>query len=136
MCLIVFITVPASVRQIRAHAGELATVPAIAPVRSPPVEVNAQQLIAPEAVEAIPELSLTRRQTWQRKLDTIGWWLMRVRVRMRMQTAALRGAYTRRDIYGHSSWRASSGCLFSRKAGVAGGCAWLPSSQSQRRCDR
>ena len=56
MCLIVFITVPASVRQIRAHAGELATVPAIAPVRSPPVEVNAQQLIAPEAVEAIPEL--------------------------------------------------------------------------------
>ena len=56
MCLIVFITVPASVRQIRAHAGELATVPAIAPVRSPPVEVNAQQLIAPEAVEAIPGL--------------------------------------------------------------------------------
>ena len=30
--------------------------PAIAPARSPPVEANAQQLIAPEAVEAIPKL--------------------------------------------------------------------------------
>ncbi len=39
-----------------AHAGEPTTAPAIAPARSPPVEVNAQQLIAPEAVEAIPEL--------------------------------------------------------------------------------
>ncbi len=36
--------------------GEPATAPAIAPARSPPVEENAQQLIAPEAVEAIPEL--------------------------------------------------------------------------------
>ena len=35
---------------------EPTTAPAIAPARSPPVEVNAQQLIAPEAVEAIPEL--------------------------------------------------------------------------------
>ena len=43
-------------RQILAHAGEPTTAPAIAPARSPPVEVNAQQLIAPEAVEVIPEL--------------------------------------------------------------------------------
>ncbi len=35
---------------------EPTTAPAIAPARSPPVEVNAQQLIAPEAVEAIPKL--------------------------------------------------------------------------------
>ncbi len=37
-------------------AGEPTTAPAIVPARSPPVEVIAQQLIAPEAVEAIPEL--------------------------------------------------------------------------------
>ena len=37
-------------------AGEPTTAPAIAPARSPPVEASAQQLIAPEAVEAIPEL--------------------------------------------------------------------------------
>ncbi len=37
-------------------AGEPTTAPAIAPARSPPVEANAQQLIAPEAVEAIPKL--------------------------------------------------------------------------------
>ena len=37
-------------------AGEPTSAPAIAPARSPPVEVNAQQLIAPEAVEAVPEL--------------------------------------------------------------------------------
>ncbi len=43
-------------RQILAHVGEPTTAPATAPARSPPVEVNAQQLIAPEAVEAIPEL--------------------------------------------------------------------------------
>ena len=43
-------------RQILAHVGEPTTALAIAPARSPPVEVNAQQLIAPEAVEAIPEL--------------------------------------------------------------------------------
>ncbi len=39
-----------------AHVGEPTTAPAIAPARSPPVEANAQQLIGPEAVEAIPEL--------------------------------------------------------------------------------
>ena len=43
-------------RQILAHVGEPTTAPAIAPARSPPVEANAQQLIAPEAVEAVPEL--------------------------------------------------------------------------------
>jgi len=37
-------------------AGEPTTAPAIAPARSPPVEANAEQLIAPEAVEAIPEI--------------------------------------------------------------------------------
>ena len=54
--LIGFITEPATVRQILAYVGEPTSAPAIAPARSPPVEVNAQQLIAPEAVEAIPEL--------------------------------------------------------------------------------
>ena len=37
-------------------ACEPTTAPENAPARSPPVDVNAQQLIAPEAVEAIPEL--------------------------------------------------------------------------------
>ncbi len=41
-------------------AGEPTTAPAIAPARSPPVEVNAQQLIALEAVEAIPELEFAQ----------------------------------------------------------------------------
>ncbi len=50
------ITKPATVRQILAHVGEPTTAPAIAPARSPPVEANAQQLIAPEAVEVVPEL--------------------------------------------------------------------------------
>ena len=54
--LIGFITEPATVRQILAHAGEPTTAPSIAPARSPPVEANAQQLIAQESVEAIPEL--------------------------------------------------------------------------------
>ena len=53
--LIGLITEPATVRQRLAHAGEPTTAPAITPARSPPVEANAQQLIAPEAVEAIPE---------------------------------------------------------------------------------
>ena len=56
MRLIGFITEPVTVRQRLAHAGEPTTAPAIAPARSPPVEVKAQQLIAPEAVEAIPEI--------------------------------------------------------------------------------
>ena len=57
MRLICFITEPATVRQILAHVGVPTTAPAIAPARSPPEEVNAQQLIAPEAVEAIPEIA-------------------------------------------------------------------------------
>ena len=56
MRVVGFITEPATVRQILEHVGEPATAPAIAPARSPPVEVNGQQLIALEAVEAIPEL--------------------------------------------------------------------------------
>ena len=43
-------------RRILEHVGEPAIAPAIAPAHSPPVAVNGQQLIAPEAVEAIPEL--------------------------------------------------------------------------------
>ena len=54
--LVGFITEPVTVRQILAHVGEPTTAPVIAPARSPPVEANAQQLNAPEAVEAIPEL--------------------------------------------------------------------------------
>ncbi len=53
--LIGFITEPATVRQILAHAGEPTTALALAPARSPPVEANGQQLISPEAVEAISE---------------------------------------------------------------------------------
>ena len=37
-------------------AGEPTPAQATASARSPPVEANAQQLIAPEAVEALPEL--------------------------------------------------------------------------------
>lgn len=46
----------ATVRQILVHVRWLATAPAIAPARSPPVEVNAKKLIGPEAVELNPEL--------------------------------------------------------------------------------
>ncbi len=42
-------------RQILAHVGGSTTAPLIAPARSPPVEANGQQLISPEAVEAISE---------------------------------------------------------------------------------
>ncbi len=52
------------VRQILVHAGEPTTAPAIAPVRSPPVEVNAQQLIALEAVEARPKLEFDQTLVW------------------------------------------------------------------------
>ena len=44
--LIGFITEPATVRQILPYVGKPATGPVIAPARSPPVKVNAQQLIA------------------------------------------------------------------------------------------
>ena len=54
--LIGFITEPATVRQILAHVGAPKAAPALAPAGSPLVEANAQQMIAPEAVEAIPEL--------------------------------------------------------------------------------
>ena len=53
-----FITEPATVRQILEYEGEPTSAPAIAPARSPPLEIEfAQHLAAPEAVfEAIPEL--------------------------------------------------------------------------------
>ena len=41
---------------ILAHVGAPTTAPASAPARSPPVEANAQQLIAPEAEYSVPEL--------------------------------------------------------------------------------
>ena len=43
------ITEPAPLRQILEHVGEISTTPAIAPARSPPLEMNGQQLAAPEA---------------------------------------------------------------------------------------
>ena len=56
--LVGFITEPATVRQLLEHVGEPTSAPAIAPARSPPLEMEfAQRLAAPEAVfEAIPEL--------------------------------------------------------------------------------
>ena len=69
MRLVGFITEPATVRQILAHAGEPTTAPAIAPTRSPPVEANAQQLMGPEAVEAIPELEFD--QTANQAAETV-----------------------------------------------------------------
>ena len=67
--LVGFITEPATVRQILAHVGEPTTAPAIAPARSPPVEANAQQLMGPEAVEAIPELEFD--QTANQAAETV-----------------------------------------------------------------
>ena len=83
-----FITEPATVRQILEHVGEPASAPAIAPAGSPPVAVNGQQLIAPEAVEAIPELEFDQT-TWQRKPSMIGWWPTRVRMQSRSRTWSL-----------------------------------------------
>ena len=61
--LIGFITEPVTVRQILAHVGEPTTAPAIALARSPPADANAQQQIAPEAVEAIPEIEFDHTAT-------------------------------------------------------------------------
>ena len=44
---------------LRAHNCTVKCAP-----RSPPVEVNAQQLIAPEALEAIPELEFDQTVGW------------------------------------------------------------------------
>ena len=62
--LVGFIAEPAMVRQILEHVGEPTSAPAIAPARSPPLEMKMwQELAAPEAVfESIPELELTRRK--------------------------------------------------------------------------
>jgi len=56
--LVGYITEPATVRQILVHVGEPTSAPAIAPARSPPLEMKiGQQLAAPEWVfEAIHEL--------------------------------------------------------------------------------
>ena len=51
-----FITEPSTVQQLQPHVGAPTTAPALAPAGSPPVEANAQQLIAPGAVGANPEL--------------------------------------------------------------------------------
>ena len=71
-------------------AGEPTTAPAIAPARSPPVEANAEQLIAPEAVEAIPEIEFgqTANLTAEAGHDRLvaGAGAGRVRMRMRMQS--------------------------------------------------
>ena len=58
MRVVGFITEPATVRQILEHVGEPTSGPAIAPARSPLLEMEfAQWLAAPEAVfEAIPKL--------------------------------------------------------------------------------
>ena len=58
MRLVGYITEPATVRQILVHVGEPTSAPAIAPARSPPLEMKiGQQLAAPEWVfEAIHEL--------------------------------------------------------------------------------
>ncbi len=58
MRLVGFITEPATVRQILEHVGEPTSAAAIAPARSPLLELKIrQELAAPEAVsEAIPEL--------------------------------------------------------------------------------
>jgi len=62
--LVGFITEPATVRQILEHVGESTIAPAIAPARSPPLEMEfAQRLAAPEAVfEAIPELEFDQTE--------------------------------------------------------------------------
>ncbi len=60
MRLVGFITEPATVRQILEHVGEPTIALAIAPARSPPLEMKiGQELAAPVAVfEAIPELEI------------------------------------------------------------------------------
>ena len=60
--LVGFITEPATVRQILEHVGEPTSAPAIAPARSPPLEMKiGQRLAAPESVfEAIPEVEFDR----------------------------------------------------------------------------
>ncbi len=71
--LICFITEPATVRQILEQVGEAVMAPAIAPARSPPMEANAQQLIAPEAVEAIPELEFDQTANLTAEAEDYQW---------------------------------------------------------------
>ena len=75
-----FITEPATVRQILDHVGEPTSAPAIAPARSPPLEMKiGQRLPAPESVfEAIPEVefdqtaNLTAEAGHERLVHTAG----------------------------------------------------------------
>ena len=81
-----FITEPATVRQILAHVGEPTTAPAIALARSPPVEANAQQLMGPEAVEAIPELEFDQTANLTAEAEHDSWWPTRVRMQSRSRS--------------------------------------------------
>jgi len=69
MRLVGLITEPATVRQILDYVGEPTSAPAIAPARSPPLEMKiGQELAAPEAVfEAISELEFD--QTANRRAE-------------------------------------------------------------------
>ena len=78
--LVGFITEPATVRQILEHVGEPTSAPAIAPARSPPLEMKiGQELAAPKAVfEAIHGLefdqtaNLTAEAGYERLLHNAG----------------------------------------------------------------
>ena len=54
---------------------------------------------------------------------------------VRADFGATRAGHSARFCW-HSCWRVSTGCLHSSAVGGAGGCAWLGSSQSRRRCGR
>jgi hypothetical protein len=83
--LVGFITEPATVRQILEHVGEPTSAPAIAPARSPPLEMEfAQRLAAPEAVfEAIPELEFDQTANPTAEAGLIGWCTLRVSMQSR-----------------------------------------------------
>lgn len=82
---------PETVRQILEYVGDQSSARATALAWSPPLEMKiVQQMDAPEVVfVAIANLSLSRRQIWQRKLGIIGWWRMRLRMRSRSRNWSL-----------------------------------------------
>ena len=65
--------VSSGAREFGDVAGEPTNAPAIAPARSPPVEANAQQLIAPEAGEAIPELEFDQTANLETEAGDYQW---------------------------------------------------------------
>ena len=89
-------------------AGAPTTAPAIVPARSPPVEVNAQQLIALETVEAIPELELDQTANLTAEARDYQWTFLWVRMRSRswnwslirrwVGNSALQEWHTRRSV--------------------------------------